>query len=121
MMQLVGYYTLRNTKDSKSISRATAEAAVLSAKRDFIDSIHNACLKPLSDRDRDFLKAMSEDKISSRMADIQERMEVTASYAQQYRTRLIESGVILSEQRGRVEFAVPYLGEYLRGEIDNLV
>jgi len=118
LMQLVGYYTLKHAGESKSIEKNIVETAIINAKRDLIDSVHKTCLRPLSDRDRDFLQAMSMDKESSRISDIQERMNVSAAYIQQYRTRLIEAGVISSEQRGRVEFAVPYLGEYLRGELD---
>jgi len=117
LMQLIGYFILRYSKDSDVITKEMAEAAVISAKRDMVDSVHKTCLKPLSDKDRAFLKAMSKDKGSSRIADIQTRMKASAAYVQQYRLRLIEAGIILSEQKGRVEFAVPYLGEYLRGEM----
>ena len=118
LMQLIGFYVLKYVGESKTIEMQNAEAAVISAKRDLIDSIHKISLRSLSDKDRDFLKAMSVDNESSRIADIQERMGVSAAYIQQYRARLIGSGVILSEQRGSVEFAVPYLGEYLRGELE---
>ena len=118
LMQLIGYYILKFTGESTVIEKRIAEAAVISAKRDLVDSIHKTCLKPLSDKDEEFLKAMSKDTGSSRMIDIQQRMNVSAAYVQQYRTRLMAAGVILSEQRGRLEFAVPYLGEYLRGELD---
>ena len=118
LMQLIGFYILKYAENSKSIERQIAETAVITAKRDLIDSIHKTCLKPLSDKDRDFLIAMSADKESSRIADIQKRMGVSSAYIQQYRTRLMEAGIILTEQRGRVEYTIPYLGEYLRGELD---
>ena len=117
LMQLIGYYILRYSKESDAITKEIAENAVINAKRDMVDSIHITCLKPLSDKDRAFLEAMSQDKGSSRIGDIQKRMGVSSAYAQQYRIRLIEAGVILSEQKGRVEYAIPYLGEYLRGEM----
>ena len=117
LVQLIGYYILKYARDANIIEDSVAQSAVISATRELVDSVHKTCLKPLSDKDRAFLKAMSKDNESSSMADIQARMNVSPAYIQQYRNRLIESGVILSGQRGRVEFAVPYLGEYLRGEI----
>ena len=120
LMQLIGYHILKHTKESNIIEESAAKSAVKNAKRDFVDSVHIACMKPLSDKDKAFLKAMSIDKGSSRMADIQARLKVSPAYAQQYRSRLIAAGVILSDQRGRVEYTVPYLGEYLRGEISDI-
>ena len=40
-------------------------------------------------------------------------MGVTVDYAQKYRKRLIDGGVIESAGRGYVGFAVPYLRDYL--------
>lgn len=38
----------------------------------------------------------------------------SSDYAQKYRRRLIDAGVIEAPRRGEVSFAVPYLGDYLR-------
>jgi len=117
LMQLIGFYIMKYSDGEQVINNKNAEAAVINAKRDLIDSVHKTCLKPLSDKDRDFLIAMSADRENSRVGDIQARLGVSQAYIQQYRKRLIEAGIILSDQRGRVEYAVPYLGEYLRGEL----
>lgn len=50
---------------------------------------------------------------SSRVSEVAERMGVTVDYAQKYRKRLIDGGVIESAGRGYVGFAVPYLRDYL--------
>lgn len=42
------------------------------------------------------------------------RHDVTVDYAQKYRKRLIDAGVIEAARRGFVAFAVPYLREHLR-------
>jgi hypothetical protein len=81
-----------------------------------IDSVFSAALKPVSARDRDFLQAMSKDLKDSKVSGIKKRMGVTQSYAQKYRTRLIEAKVIAPTKRGELTFVIPYLGEYLRGE-----
>lgn len=50
------------------------------------------------------------------MEGFSERMKVTPDYAQKYRKRLIDAGVIEAPRRGYVSFAVPYLADYLRRE-----
>jgi len=117
LMQLIGYHVLKTAGKFITIDKEIAETSIINAKRDMVDSIHKTCLQPLSDKDKAFLIAMSKDEERSRIADIQTRMGAKAGYVQQYRTRLMEAGVILSAQRGYVEYAVPYLGEYLRGEL----
>ncbi len=47
------------------------------------------------------------------MSDIATRLGVDRNYASQYRLRLIAAGLISEAGRGRVEFTLPYLGEYL--------
>jgi hypothetical protein len=116
LLQLVGYYVLSFSRDSDVISASDVENAIASSKREMVDSVFSPVLKPLSARDRDFLKAMSEDTGASRIADITERLGVSQPYAQKYRRRLVEAGVISASARGEVGFAVPYLDEYLRGE-----
>jgi hypothetical protein len=116
LFQLIGYYILSYAQSSDVITAEIVEQTIRSSKREMIDSIFSAALKPISARDRDFLQAMAKDIKDSRIADIKERMGVTQSYAQTYRTRLIEAGVIAPTRRGELTFVIPYLGEYLRGE-----
>ena len=58
---------------------------------------------------------MAEDDGPSRTADLSLRLGVSASYIGTYRTRLIDAALIHAAGYGRVDFAVPYLREYLRG------
>lgn len=61
---------------------------------------------------------MAADEGDSRMRDIAERMGATSDYAQKYRRRLLDAGVIERARRGYVRFAVPYLADYLRCETE---
>jgi len=70
-----------------------------------------------SNKDKKFLSAMAIDSDESRVSDIRERLLAGKSHVQTYRRRLIEAGVIHSTSRGSLAFSVPYLGQYLRGEI----
>ena len=59
---------------------------------------------------------MAGDRPRSRVSDVAERMHVTVDYAQKYRKRLIDAGIIEPAGRGFVRFAVPYLQDYLSRE-----
>jgi hypothetical protein len=51
--------------------------------------------------------------------DIRDRLQVAKSHVQTYRKRLLEAGLIHSLSRGTLAFSIPYLGQYLRDELDN--
>jgi DNA-binding MarR family transcriptional regulator len=117
LLQLAGYYILEYAGDANKIEAEVVDAAIRTAKHALIENVHRPSLMTLSDRDIDFLSAMAKDSGDSQISDIAKRLGVDSSYAQQYRKRLIEAGVIASGRRGRIEFTVPYLGEYLRKEL----
>ncbi len=56
---------------------------------------------------------MAPDEGSSRIGDVAERLGVTPDYAQKYRRRLLDAGVVEQAGRGRLTFAVPYLRDHL--------
>jgi Mn-dependent DtxR family transcriptional regulator len=79
--------------------------------------IFKRTLDELSDADRTFLYAMSVDDGESRLSDVKDRMGVSTNYANQYRIRLIEQGVIGSRGRGKLGFEIPMLRDYLREQV----
>jgi hypothetical protein len=117
LLQLVGYYILKLVGDATIITHEMVEAAATSAKEDLVSGVFEASLKPLSSKDREFLVAMSQDGNTSTIASVQDRMGVTPSYAQQYRQRLIEQGIISSKRRGELEFNMPFMSDYLAGRM----
>jgi hypothetical protein len=76
--------------------------------------IHEPALSPASDIDKSFLLAMAHDDGPSKMAGIQQRLNVDVNYASQYRLCLIAAELIYRTHHGYVDFALPYLREYLR-------
>jgi hypothetical protein len=60
---------------------------------------------------------MSKDSGPSSTAAVAARMDKDAHYANAYRGRLIDAGVIEAAGRGYVDFAIPYLREYLRSHL----
>jgi hypothetical protein len=116
LIQLVGHRTWRLHSDTEDISLDDAEEGVRQARRRLGSLVYQPALADTSEIDRTFLLAMAKDDGPSKMADIQERLGVDESYVSQYRLRLIAAELIEPTKRGYVDFALPYLREYLRDE-----
>lgn len=92
----------------------SAREGVADALRRLGRLVYEPALADASDIDKSFLLAMAKDDGPSRMKDIQQRLEINANFASQYRLRLIASELIESTGHGYVDFALPYLRDYLR-------
>ncbi|MDR1791008.1 MAG: AAA family ATPase [Propionibacteriaceae bacterium] len=113
MMQLVGYHIWRKAT-SKRIDSAAVEAGVDAARTRLGALVHATALKDLSEVDRTFLLAMAQDSGPSQLSSIAERMEKSNSYLSVYRSRLLDAGMIRTTKYGSVDFALPFLREYLQ-------
>jgi type II secretory pathway predicted ATPase ExeA len=113
MVQLVGYQVWRQASGAV-ITREAVDAGVVAARRRLEVLVHETALKDLSPVDQEFLRAMARDPIPSRTADIAARLGQSASYVAVYRARLLKAGLIKEAGRGAVDFALPFLREYLR-------
>lgn len=113
LMQLIGHYITVAASENGELSEDNVKNALKLAKNEFMEDICETTLSPLSQRDIDFLVAMTQDEDGSIIADIGKRLGVDSSYTQRYKTRLIQAGIIEQKKRGFVQFAVPYLKEYL--------
>ena len=114
MMQLIGYFITKYADVEGNVADEVLERAISVARQQFISDVCETTLKPLSDVDISFLKAMSTDEGASNITELAKRMNVSNEYAQRYKRRLIDAGVIVQPRRGEVEFDVPRLSEYLR-------
>lgn len=114
LLQLVGAHTWRLNPTAAEITVEDATNGVARARHRLGVLIHEPALSATSDIDKSFLLAMARDEGPSKMADIQQRLGVDANYASQYRLRLIAAELIHATRRGYVDFALPYLREYLR-------
>lgn len=113
MIQLVGHQLWRKA-NGDLIDLDAARRAIPAARNRLGSTVHEAALADLSDVDRTYLIAMSQDTGPSSTGEIASRMGVSIHYAGTYRGRLIDAGVIEPAGRGFVNFAIPYLREYLR-------
>lgn len=114
LIQLVGAQAWRLHPTARQISLDDAREGVNRARRRLGPLIHEPALAGVSGVARSFLLAMAEDDGRSKMADVQRRLGVDKTYASQYRLRLIAAELIESAGHGHVDFALPYLREYLR-------
>ena len=117
LFQLIGYYILEYVKNADVITTEIVSFAITGSKREMVDSIFVPSLKPLSPGDMNFLHAMAIDHSDSRTKDIIKRLNASQANVQKYRTRLIKAGIIAPVRRGELTFILPFLGEYLRGEL----
>ena len=76
--------------------------------------VHEPALHDLSGVDRSFLAYMALDDGPSVVADIADRMGVSRPYAGNYRRRLLDAEMIVEAGYGKVDYALPYMREYLR-------
>ncbi len=114
LIQLVGARVWRRHPSDPEISMDDAHLGVADALRRLGSLVYEPALADASDIDKSFLLAMTKDDGPSKMADIQRRLDVNVNYASQYRLRLIAAELIEPVRRGYVDFALPYLREYLR-------
>lgn len=118
LLQLIGHGLVAYSGDSRIIDESVLKNALDSATSDFENDICGTSLASLSDTDAQFLYTMASLGTPTQMKDIADRMGKTSDYAQKYRIRLIDAGIIRVPERGKVEFAVPYLEDYLRKRLD---
>ena len=117
LMQLIGHYITITANDAGEISDAEFSEALNYAKAEFLNDVCRTSLEPLSEKDVELLKAMSEDESHSEISALSERMGVSQEYIQQYKRRLIQAGMIRQPRRGIICFAVPYLKDYLQSPL----
>ncbi|MDG3012286.1 ATP-binding protein [Rhodococcus sp. D2-41] len=114
LIQLVGDLAWRANRDATDVSIDDAEHAARSAPRRMGAMVHAPALQGLSQVDRAYLAAMAVDDGPSRSSAVAERMGVAPGYGSMYRQRLIDAELIRPTAHGYVDFAMPYLREYLR-------
>lgn len=81
--------------------------------------VHQPSVRDVPERQLEYLRAMAALAESStdgavRVADIAEALNKPTTHLSDTRSKLIERDLILPADWGKVEFAQPYLGEYLR-------
>jgi AAA+ ATPase superfamily predicted ATPase len=113
LIQLVGYNIWRQSPDNKIISQDDVNYGIECSESNMENMILDTTVNELSEKDLEFLYAMLPDKNESKISDIIARLGCTPNIASQYRLRLLKQGIIEEYGRGKVQFAMPLLKEYL--------
>ena len=119
MIQLVGYYLwdAADARESTVISKEDVNEGIREARVDLDNAVCVPELHGLSKNDKAYLEAMAVSDGPSGTSEVAKRMGRSAKYAATYRKRLLDAYVIRQTDRGEVDFAVPFLREYLRGHM----
>ena len=81
--------------------------------RDAGRTISAGAVADLSGRDRDVLRAMTPDEAGSDVRTVRERLGVDHAWMSRYRQQLLDAGMVRTDGRGRLAYALPYLRDYL--------
>jgi len=111
LVQLLGFYLWKSADNP--ITAKDVDQALTKSKIELFKNVHDLIFHELSQKDRDFLMAMSKDSAESSFGEIAARIKVNSSYASRYRQRLITAGIIYSSSYGKLAFSPPYMREYL--------
>jgi len=76
------------------------------------DNVYSKIWESLTDKEKEFLIAMSESK-DLNAKDIISKMNINNAYYQQYRKRLIKNGIIEEKSHGQIDFLLPRFKEYV--------
>ena len=124
MVQLVGYYTWQSAarRDSNTVSVEDAERGIEIARANFDTMVIEPALRRLPQRQVEYLTAMARClKQPAQTGDISKRMGLSSKDTSSYRKRLIDAAVIEKVGYGRVDFAIPYMREYLVAHADEII
>jgi hypothetical protein len=113
LLQLIGFYIQQYCSAGNELDEQTCNMAIESAMQIMDEDIFESVLNPLSDKDMDFLIGMSQIGVPCEISSVQSLLGVSSGYVQTYKKRLVDAGIIQSPKRGMLDFAVPYLNEYL--------
>ena len=116
MIQLVGYYTWQAAarRDSARVTQEDAQVGIARARGSFDAMVIAPALRRLPQRQTEYLLAMARcpgSPIST--GEVSERMGCSTKDTSSYRKRLIDAAVIEKIGYGSVDFAIPYMREYL--------
>ena len=116
LVQLLGHYVTIYSTDKGIIEDSEYKKAVEYAIKDFEEDICETTLNNISQKDVEFLIAMANKGEIVKIKEILEYMGVKDDYAQLYKRRLIDSGIIEQVKRGEVRIAIPYIKDYLKNK-----
>ncbi len=114
LTQLIGDLAWKANPEADEISLEDVRRAVQKSKRRMGANIHEPSLAGLADLDRSVLAAMAVDDGPSRVGQLRERVGISKQHLNNIRIRLLNAGIVYVVKTGQLDFALPYLRDYLR-------
>lgn len=117
MIQLVGYYAWQasSRRGSARIEMEDARKGIERARLSFDDMVIAPALRRLPGRQREYLEAMAQCAAApASSGEVAAAMGATTKEVSSYRSRLIDEGLVSKAGYGKVDFAIPYMREYLQ-------
>ncbi len=119
IFQAVGYYSLEEAGGAGSrVERRHVLDGGIQALEDVVDALIRPTWNRLSDVERGFLTAMTEDAGPTSVIDLAQRLGVSKQYVNNYRRRLIDRGLIQSAGRGWLCFTIGGMARWVAGEAE---
>lgn len=110
--QLLGYLVW-DTED-KPITDNTLQIILPEYKEMLFRNVYVKVYSSLSQKDKEFIQAMvdsDQNKVANN--EVMVKMDKPKNYISIYRRRLIDNQVIISKERGSVEFTLPYFADFV--------
>lgn len=111
LIQLIGFYLWEGARSL--LKKKDVDQALTQSKVELFKNVHDLIYRSLSDKDKEFLMAMTQDKGESATVDIAKRLGAERGYVSRYRQRLIDAGLVQSSDWGKLVFSPPYMRDYL--------
>lgn len=112
MFQLVGYRAWNLAIDREVVTADDVRAAVEIARQELESRVYEATYYELTEADRAFLRAMLEDKRSTRQAELSKRLGKSTGHVSRYKKRMLKQGIICERSKGQLEFCLPGFREF---------
>lgn len=113
MLQLVGYFAWEESWGKDLVDADSVRRGAEAAHEDFKRGVLDATYREMSQKDREFVRAMLVDDGGSLLSDIARRMGVSNGYASTYKRRLLKQGVVGERPGGLLDFDIPLMRTYL--------
>ncbi len=117
LMQLVGFRIWEVDEGKERIDLVQARIGVDRAQRELTRKVFDVSFRDLSKGDKKFLASMLAGDQTGDLDVIADRMGKKRNYAYNYRTRLINQGILDEAPDGTLEFVIPGLSEYLANKL----
>ena len=114
LIQLFGYYIWRAAGPNSVVNLEHVKSGISAATNRLGRTIHAPALRALSETDQSVLIALSTFNGAASTGELANALNKQSNYLAVYRKRLLESGLIIEDTRGRIDFAYPYMRDYLR-------